>query len=115
MVDRLHTAGDKVGGDIGRALDAARANDVEELGRELRKQGANASSRDDDGAVAPEMKRQLPHPVEIDLQPGEKDEVVPAALGHIERSVPILMMEADIEIVLIDQRRNVQAADRLHD
>ncbi len=114
-VDRLQAAGEKVGRDLRRALDAACADDVEELGREFRKEGADAAAGDNDRAASAEVKRKLPHPVEVDLQAGEEDQIVATIPGNVERPVPVLVVQADVEPVLADQRGDVQAADRLHD
>jgi hypothetical protein len=51
----------------------------------------------------------LAQSVKIDLQSGEENEVVPFAVNNLKWPMPVFMVEANIENILIDERGNVQS------
>ena len=114
-IDRLERSPQVVGDDVLHAVDAAGADDVEESGGELRERGADASARDDGGAAAAKEIRELAHAVEVRLQAGQEHQVVSRAARRIERPVPVLVVQAHVEVPRVDQGADVQAGDRLHE
>jgi hypothetical protein len=85
------------------------------LCRELRKYRANAAAGHDFGSSAPEKIGELSHPIEVRLQPRQKNEVIFFCLKGIEWAVPVLVVEANVESLGVYQRCDMQAANRLHD
>ena len=50
----------------------------------------------------------------IRLQPGQEGDRVTASVPRLERTMPILVMQCDVEPFGIDQRGDMQARQRLH-
>src|SRR5262249_7533987 len=113
-VDRLERAGQKIRDDPGNAVHTASAHGIEKLRRKFRKRRADAASGHHDGPAAAEVKGELAQPVEIDLQPGEENEVVSTAVDNLKWTMPVLMVQANVENRLVDERPDGQTGDRLH-
>ncbi len=104
----------EIGDDLPHAVDAAGADRVEKLCRELGKHRANAAAGDDRGPGPSEKIRKLSHPIEVWLQPRQENQVILFRLKGIERAMPVLVIQADIESLRVDQRRDMKPAYWLH-
>ena len=89
----------EIGDNLPYAVHSTRAYGIEKLCRELRKYRANATTGHDFGSSAPEKIGELSHPIEVRLQPRQKNEVIFFCLKGIEWAVPVLVIEANVEIV----------------
>src|SRR5258706_2411918 len=114
-VDGLEGSLQVVRHDFPDTVDAARADDVEEARGEFGKSGADAAARDHRRAAAAKVKGELSHAVEVGLQPGQEHQVVARAACRIERPVPVLVVQAHVEVPRVDERADMQAVDRLHE
>jgi hypothetical protein len=114
-IDRLERSAQVIRHDVPHAVDAAGADDVEEPGGELGKRRANASASHDGGAAAAKEIRELAHAVEVGLESREEHQVVSRTACGIERSVPVLVVQAHVEVPLVDEGADMEAGNRLHE
>ncbi|MGB9044758.1 MAG: hypothetical protein WCC81_20110 [Pseudolabrys sp.] len=114
-VDALKRIALKIVNDLSHAINAARAYGVKKLCGELREHCANAAARYDLCSGASEKIRELPHAVEIRLQPCQKNNVVFLRVVWIERAMPVFMVQTHVEMFGIDQGRDMKTGYRLHD
>jgi len=105
----------EIGDNLPYAVYPAGTYGIEKLCRELRKYRANATTGHDFGSSAPEKIGELSHPIEVRLQPRQKNKVIFFCLKGIEWAVPVLVVEANVESLGVYQRCDMQAANRLHD
>jgi hypothetical protein len=61
-----------------------------------------------------EFRNELPHAVEIGLQAGQENKIVFFTLKGIERTMPVFMVQTDIETLGVNERSDMKAAYRLH-
>ncbi|MGO4667306.1 hypothetical protein AB4Z40_26310 [Bosea sp. 2YAB26] len=114
-VDWSERAGQIIVNDISDAIDAAGADDIEELLSEFREKRAYAPAGNDRRSTASEMIGELPQSIEVGLKPREEYEVVLVAMCRVEWAVPVFMIKHDIKSLCIDQCSNMQTCDRLHE
>jgi hypothetical protein len=114
-VDALEFISLKIGDDLSHAVNAAGAYGVEKLCGELGEHGANTAACDDFRASSSEKIRELPHTVEIRLQAGQENKIIFFCLKGIERTVPVFMVQTDIETLRVYERGDMKPANRLHD